>query len=128
MGAVGGDEIRLYTQAVGGNPVSSSTGPHQYLLRAPLVSGSTTFYIEAVDKQTGCVSLRNGVSVEVHPNPGVPTASGVMRCGAGAVTVTGVMGNPGADELRLYTVSSGGGGGFERGGYALRVGESGIDD
>ncbi|MCS6903799.1 MAG: fibronectin type III domain-containing protein [Bacteroidia bacterium] len=107
VGIPGGDQIRLYTQAAGGSPITSGSGPS-----ASLVTGNigvtTTFYVSVYDQFTTCESPRTAVVASVLAAPGLPFAQNVERCGIGQVTLTAFMGVPAGDEIRLYDMPTGG--------------------
>ncbi|TJZ54966.1 hypothetical protein FAZ15_16020 [Sphingobacterium olei] len=54
-------EYKFYTQSIGGIALSSS-----------IVTETGTYYIEAIDIETGCSSLRVAVNATVSPLPGKP--------------------------------------------------------
>ncbi|MCS6905620.1 MAG: hypothetical protein NZ576_09645, partial [Bacteroidia bacterium] len=104
------DEVRLYTQPVGGTPINISNVP-PFMLSSPEVFVTTIFYIEGVFLQTGCTSPQRtpvAAIVSSTPLPGVPSAQNVARCGSGSVTFSISPGNPAGSLFRLYTVSAGG--------------------
>jgi hypothetical protein len=106
MGAVAGTEVRLYTTPTGGSPVIAQTPPYQFTIGLPIPSTTTTYYLESF--LNGCVSSRSTVQAIIIPNPGTPIAPNVARCGAGPVTITGQMGSPAGNVLRLFTEGCGG--------------------
>ncbi|MCS6904582.1 MAG: fibronectin type III domain-containing protein [Bacteroidia bacterium] len=95
-------KIRLLDSSTGGNILAVSGGPIYYL-SSPVVSQTTTFFTEAYYESTGCFSGRNLAVVEIKSEVGQPTASNVVRCGPGVVTITAKMGLPAGNEIRLYT-------------------------
>ncbi|MCS6905349.1 MAG: fibronectin type III domain-containing protein [Bacteroidia bacterium] len=103
---IAGDIIRLYTQPSGGNPIATSILP-PYELRTPLVTFTTTFYVERYENATGCASIRLPVEVMVQNGPDIPFVSEVSRCGSGEVTFT-VLNVPALGSVRLYTSEIGG--------------------
>ena len=61
----------------------------------PNISGTTTYYVEAINASTQCVSAtRTPVQAVMNPLPATPTVSNVAYCGAGTYTLTaGANGN-----------------------------------
>jgi hypothetical protein len=94
--------IDWYATATGSD--KSATGPDF----TPSISTSTTYYAQARDTITGCVSAQMAVSATVNAVPEVPTdASNDSRCGPGTVTFSAsVVG----DNITIdwYTAASGG--------------------
>jgi hypothetical protein len=112
-GLTQGHRFRLFNQSSYGLLLDSvqATGlnPPPYLLETPPIVSSTTFYIEAYDTVTGCVSNRTLAVAHIDGNlPGPPLVGDVARCGPGSVEVTASMGLPAGSQVRLYTVPSGG--------------------
>lgn len=108
MGQVPGSVIYLYTQEDASAPIDS-TFTIPYLLTAPLVTTTSTFYLAA--KLGACESgAREPVFVLVSTSPAAPTVAknSITICGKGAVTFTVQMGNPSGDEIHLYTQEQGG--------------------
>jgi hypothetical protein len=101
MGNTPGTGIRMFTQAIGGtSEASSSSGPLYEL--ATYVSGFSTFtyYFEAFDTSTGCVSSRSSASVTVNPLPDSPSPVNVSRCGPGEVRFS--VGAGSFEKMNLY--------------------------
>ncbi|MDW8157773.1 MAG: hypothetical protein RML72_02715, partial [Bacteroidia bacterium] len=105
MGNIAGTGIRLFSQAEGGNAIATSDEGPLFILPVN-VSGfsTTTYYVEAFDVSSGCISGRSPVSVSVHPLPSPPPAINVSRCGPGEVRFTIPAGN--YDKINLYKNSS----------------------
>jgi hypothetical protein len=95
-----GTEIRLYSISEGG-AILSADAVSPYTLGVN-VTTTTTFYVESFDIQTGCVSRRRPVVATFTPKPGVPFAGSASRCGAGAITVSALMGFPSGARMILY--------------------------
>jgi hypothetical protein len=108
MGNPSGDELLLYSLPFGGVALGSDNLP-PYRLQTPELTTSATYYLESVSSVTGCRSGRSAVVLSVYPQPGLPQGRSITRCGAGAVTFTGVMGSPSGDVMLLYDSSDGGG-------------------
>jgi hypothetical protein len=104
MTSPAGSQIRLYTTPIGGAIFSAAEGP-AYLLVSPVVTTNSTFYLEAYDEVTQCVSARNPVSLDILDTPQPPIVQNVARCGNGAVTFTAISF---ANVVRVYTVPTGG--------------------
>jgi hypothetical protein len=96
-----GNALRFYDSPSSNFPIASASG-EPYLFLTPLVSTTTTFYIENVNTTTGCRSARFPVVAEILPLPGLPEASDLVRCTKGRTFILANMGNPAGDELRLY--------------------------
>ncbi|MCS6904738.1 MAG: T9SS type A sorting domain-containing protein [Bacteroidia bacterium] len=103
-----GDEVRLYTAEIGGQPLAIDNDP-PFTLTTPFIVTQTTFYIESIIRQTGCRSLyRNSVVANVVQQPPAPTANDAQRCGSGTVSFTSFVQSPLNKFLRLYTMPVGG--------------------
>lgn len=96
-----GNALRFYDSPSSNFPIASASG-EPYLFLTPLVSTTTTFYIENINTTTGCRSARFPVVAEILPLPGLPEASDLVRCTKGRTFILANMGNPAGDELRLY--------------------------
>jgi hypothetical protein len=107
VGSPGGDQIRLYTQAVGGTPITTASGSSASL-NAGNIGATTTFFVSVFDQFTGCEGPRASVVASVLSAPGVPFAQNVARCGTGQVTISAFMGVPAGDEIRMYDTPTGG--------------------
>jgi Fe2+ transport system protein FeoA len=106
MGFPAGNQILLYNQSIGGNPIAADNVP-PYELITPTLFTTTTLFIESVNTQTNCRSPRVPVTATINSvAPGVPSAAGVQRCGSGSVTFTANMGFPAGNSIRLYTTST----------------------
>ncbi|MDW8159403.1 MAG: choice-of-anchor L domain-containing protein, partial [Bacteroidia bacterium] len=101
-----GDFIRMFSQAVGGNVISSDAAP-PYELTTPTITTTTTFYFE-VATNTGCASSRSEAVAIVHPLPEQPNSAAISRCGPGPVTITATLNNFTNLAIQLYSVPSGG--------------------
>jgi hypothetical protein len=103
MGNPAGNVVRLWDNGIpgSGSLVASDFGA-PYELSTGVLAANTTFYLEAFDSQTGCVSERRPVVAIVNPLPGIPEAEQVSRCGPGNVEITASFSNPSGDALRLY--------------------------
>ncbi|MCS6906158.1 MAG: hypothetical protein RML72_07125, partial [Bacteroidia bacterium] len=101
MGLVAGTEIRLYSNPIGGNPVSIDA-IEPYELNTPPVASTRTFYLEVANTFTGCVSERTPAVVTVVEAPGMPIVRDVTRCGPGVVSLTVIMSPPLGDIIRAY--------------------------
>jgi hypothetical protein len=107
MAAPAGNQIRLFSQLVGGELLSVAIVP-PYQVNTPAIATTTTFYIESYNSQTGCSSARREVTATVNPLPGLPDVTDVSRCGEGSVALTASMGNPPGTRLHLYDSPVGG--------------------
>lgn len=100
-------EIRLYTQAVEGQPITRSRAQGLVVIATPPLNESTNFWIAL--NQGGCESPRVLVTALItNPFPQAPIASPVSRCGAGTVTITAQIGISAGSELRVYDSPFGG--------------------
>jgi hypothetical protein len=106
-GAIGGAEMRLYTQVSGGNPINSAANP-PFFMNTPFINASTQFFVSAYNATTGCESERTAVTATINLVPGEPGFTQVSRCGSGRLTFTATMGSPPGNELVLYEQSVGG--------------------
>jgi hypothetical protein len=104
MGNPQGDAIRIYTQAVGGAPISVDDQP-PYLITTPSITTSVTYYPSAYSNQTGCESERVGVVAQILPIPGPPQVQNVRRCSTGVLTFTAFLTAPAAQQpkVSIYT-------------------------
>lgn len=112
-GIVQGQKFRLFNQSANGLlldsvEVTGSLSPPPYLLQTPVINSTATYYIEAYDTATGCVSSRSLAVGRIEGVPALPSVGDVARCGPGSVEVTVSMGNPAGSEIRLYASPSGG--------------------
>jgi hypothetical protein len=69
-----------------------------YIFTTPALAQTTTFYLHAIDPQTGCKSPARQLIAEVTPLPPPPVVPPVTRCGPGSVTLTAT--SPIAVELQ----------------------------
>ncbi|MCS6905519.1 MAG: T9SS type A sorting domain-containing protein [Bacteroidia bacterium] len=101
------DMLNLYTASNAVTPlVSVFTAPFE--ITTPVVSTTTTFYLEAVNRNQACTSGKQAVIVTVNETPGRPVASDISRCDAGIVTITATMSFPLGNQIRLYSQPTGG--------------------
>jgi len=107
MGLVPGDVIRLYTNSIGGNIISTD-GVAPYHLLTPTILANTDFYLASFSSLTGCESKRTPVTVTLEAIPGVPTVADIARCGEGTATFTAFMNSPPGNKVLMYTLPSGG--------------------
>jgi hypothetical protein len=86
------------------SPVQSGTvtGVNKYTINTPM-SVTTTFYAQARNLTTGCVSaLFKPVVVVVNPRPDAPAATGAARCGTGTVGLSA----SGTGTIKWYNAST----------------------
>ncbi|MCS6904244.1 MAG: fibronectin type III domain-containing protein [Bacteroidia bacterium] len=109
MGGIPGTEVRLFTSPNNLTPIALATN-EPYRLTVPNLTTTTTFYMAAVSilPEGICISDRIPVIATINPNPSVPSATNVFRCGAGPVTFTINRGNTTVGEVRFYEQPSGG--------------------
>jgi hypothetical protein len=125
MGHPAGNEAYLYDVPVGGVPLAvtnSNSNPPNYQLTTPLLPAAPpyfpysyrdTFYVEAKNNVTGCVSPgRNMYIATVNVVPHPPTVSDMKRCGSGVLTFTLTQIVPGnavaGNSIRIYASQQGG--------------------
>ncbi|MDW8157294.1 MAG: fibronectin type III domain-containing protein [Bacteroidia bacterium] len=102
MSSPAGDVIRLYDTPSGGQPLATDAYD-PFTITTPEISQTTTFYLESLNSQTGCVSIgRTPVTAIVNIPPGIPNFTSIGRCGAGIATLTAIMSAPGGTEVRFY--------------------------
>ncbi|MDW8158737.1 MAG: T9SS type A sorting domain-containing protein [Bacteroidia bacterium] len=101
MRAPWGNVLRFYDSPTSNFPIASATS-EPYLFITPLITTTTTYYIENFNSTTGCKSARFAVVAEILPLPGIPEASDLTRCTKGRTFILANMGNPPGDEIRLY--------------------------
>jgi hypothetical protein len=100
-------EIRLYTQALEGEPIIRSRAQGLVVIATPPLNESTSFWIAT--NQGGCESPRVLVTALItNPFPQAPISSPVSRCGPGTVTITAQIEISAGSELRLYDSPFGG--------------------
>ncbi|MCS6904322.1 MAG: T9SS type A sorting domain-containing protein [Bacteroidia bacterium] len=99
------DGVRLYDRPVGGNLLSEANELPMILV-TPLVTQTTSFYLETYSLASGCSSSKRlPVLAVVHPIPLAPQATNVVRCGPGPVTLTVKYPStmPSNYQLQIYT-------------------------
>ena len=98
-----GETIDWYAASTGGTALAS--GSTSFM--TPSISTTTTYYAEARNSTSGCLSAaRAAVVATVNAVPASPTAGNAARCGTGTVTITST---PGAGEtIDWYAASTGG--------------------
>ncbi len=98
-----GDTVDWYAAASGGSALQS--GSTSYTTGS--ISVTTTYYAEARNPTTGCISAsRTAVVASVNTIPAVPSGTGNARCGTGTVAISAT---PGAGEtIDWYAAASGG--------------------
>jgi hypothetical protein len=102
-----GDVLNMYTASNAIAPlVSDFSAPYE--VTTPIVSTTTTFYLEAVNRSQACTSAKTPVVVNINETPARPTSADVTRCDAGIVTFTANMSFPAGNEIRLFTQPTGG--------------------
>ncbi|MCS6905347.1 MAG: fibronectin type III domain-containing protein [Bacteroidia bacterium] len=95
------NEFRLYSDRNAPLPIAyDNIAPYQ--LTTPLVTTTTTFFIESFDSHTGCKSERYPLIAEVIPLPESPQTASVLRCGVGPITFT-ISVQQTEGNIRLYT-------------------------
>ncbi|MCS6904468.1 MAG: PKD domain-containing protein [Bacteroidia bacterium] len=90
----------IYSIATGGQPLYSlftNTGVLEN------ISQNTTFYIEAIDPQTLCISPRSPIQVNIFPIPAEPTPQTISRCGSGSFILSGTLEQ---NNLEVYIYES----------------------
>ncbi|MCS6904888.1 MAG: fibronectin type III domain-containing protein [Bacteroidia bacterium] len=102
MGIPQGNSIELFSEPMGGDPISMDNLP-PYELSTPIIQTSTVFYLESISSLVGCRSVRIPVKVEVHRKPAMPQVSSVFRCGSGEVIFMPTMAAPLGNQMRLYS-------------------------
>ncbi|MCS6904372.1 MAG: hypothetical protein NZ576_03195, partial [Bacteroidia bacterium] len=110
MGIPAGTEMRLYVTPRGGSPIASAT-TFPYVLNTPSINTTTTFYVEAINTQTGCTSTsRTPVFVQLNPSakPGLPKVASVTLCSSAVAILTPLMGRPEGTGFYLYENPVGG--------------------
>jgi hypothetical protein len=109
MGAIAGQQMRIYTVEAGGTPAGAvNASPFQFSVNP---SSNATYYLAAVNTITGCESDRTPVPIRVGNalNPPTVNNAAVTRCGAGSVTFTATLNNTSTgDVVKLYTQNTGG--------------------
>jgi len=109
MGAVAGQQMRLYTVEGGGTAVGVATAsPFQFTVSP---SSNATYYLASVNTLSGCESDRTPVAITVGNalTPPTVTNAAQTRCGAGVVTFTASLNTTSTGNIvRLYTQNTGG--------------------
>jgi len=97
------ETIDWYAAASGGTALISGSASYT----TPVLSSSTTYYAEARNQATGCLSAtRTSIVATINPVPVAPAAQGASRCGAGSVNISATPG-PG-QVIDWFVVPSGG--------------------
>lgn len=97
------ETIDWYAAASGGSALISGSASYT----TPVLTNSTTYYAEARNQITGCVSAsRTAIIATVNSIPAAPSAEGASRCGAGSVNISATPG-PG-QVIDWYVVPTGG--------------------
>lgn len=111
MGATPGTELRLYSNPIGGIPVSTSINGPNYQLPATIANNTTTtFYIETFDANRNCIGNEPRVPVTAlaRLRPAVPTVQSLNACEPGSFSFSALMNQPAGSVVRLFSVASGG--------------------
>jgi hypothetical protein len=95
----GANQLRLYNQPFGGNPLSTVSFP-PFRFNVGTVATSTMYYVASANGS--CESVRVPVSVLIYELPSLPNSANVTRCGPGLVTFTAQMGAVAGTEIRLF--------------------------
>lgn len=97
-----GTDNQWYDAATGGNLLDTALVFH-----TPYLVSSSVFWVETINRNTGCRSPRFKVNATIHPVPGFPNATDVSRCGSDTVLLPAT---PGVDGNinRWYDSISGG--------------------
>jgi hypothetical protein len=74
----------------------------------PPLTQATTYWVQAQDAGTGCVSGLVSVTANVDPNPVAPTAADPTFCADEAVVITASGSGDANSRLDLYAVATGG--------------------
>ncbi|MCS6904848.1 MAG: hypothetical protein NZ576_05620, partial [Bacteroidia bacterium] len=102
-----GNAVRLYTVSNGGVVIRESASGPTYELRSGMITTNSTFYVEAVNTETGCVSERVAAEAVIHTLPLAPKVKDLQVCGGGEVTFTVEL-IGGAGKVKMYTQAVGG--------------------
>lgn len=98
-------EIRLYASLIASEPIQRSLeNPASFSL---FNITTTTTYFVSVEEQ-GCEGVRVPVTITVAPQPSLPQAADIHRCGPGSVAITVTMAGATATEVRLFDTMQGG--------------------
>lgn len=105
QGAPAGTELILYNAPNAGQIIARATANPAFLT-TPLVTQTTTFYLEAVNDI--CTSRRAPVVAIIDVTPAPPTAADIRICGASVVTFSPQITSPAPNKISLFTQASGG--------------------
>ena len=73
-----------YNNLSGGASINTGTN-----FTTPILSSNTTYYVEARNTTTGCLSsTRTAVTATINPVPAAPTVTNGSRCGTGTVNLS----------------------------------------
>ena len=98
--------IDWYTEAIGGSIVGGGSSVTSF---SPSIGSSTTYYAEARNTTTGCVSAaRLAVGGTVHDLPVVASVSASTLCTGGTATLTATVSGGGTTSDMTYTWNIGG--------------------
>jgi chitodextrinase len=98
-------EFRLYASLTASEPLQRSyENPASFSL---FNITTTTTYFVSVEEQ-GCEGIRVPVTITVAPQPSLPQAADVERCGPGSVALTVTVAGAAATEVRLFDTMQGG--------------------
>lgn len=98
-----GETIDWYANASGGSALT--TGSTSFT--TPSISATTTYYAEARNTATGCISAtRTAVTATVNSIPAVPSGTGNARCGTGTVSISASAAI--GETIDWYAAASGG--------------------
>lgn len=93
--------LRLF-QAGNNNTLANYFAP-PYVYTTPHLAASTTYYLQAIHQETGCVNPTLAAApVTIHRLPGIPEMTGQARCGPGNLLINPGEVTPEADRARLY--------------------------
>ena len=98
-----GSIIDWYSTSTGGTLLLSGNNT----FTTPNILANTTYYAEARNLTTGCVSSnRTGVTVSISARPTITSVTGANRCSVGTVQLSGNA--SGSSTIDWYSVSTGG--------------------
>lgn len=98
--------VRLFTSSFASEPISErSEAPYTFVQGS--TSENATYYIDALDRATGCSSAKVSVSVNVLRKPLEPAPLRLEVCGSGSISFTAAQPG-GGTALRLYSQAAGG--------------------
>lgn len=101
------NEVRLYETETGDNFIASDNSA-PFELQTPALFTNATYYIGAVNTNTGCLGQRTRVVATVQAELAAPNINNLARCGAGNVTLTAQMNLPAGNQMRVYDSELGG--------------------